>query len=226
MTGSENEFGAAGESISEVEHVSATTMADLKAIAEPINQNAHRLAKLDQTAYERTAKVDLSEKMDLISGQRPEIASYMSRVRNIFSGGFLALGHDFQEPKEANRYRWSRAMSLSLSSVGLVPKLAWGLPCCQVLGLSLIRSFLKEAAISLWGGIGHPNWPLGVAGHPLIRSFLKEAAISLWGGVGHPNRPLGVAGHLPGPATPFFFLIILFFNKLFYNFKNLFYIYF
>jgi hypothetical protein len=104
--------------------------------------------------------------MDSISGQRPEIASYMSRVRNIFSGGFLALGHDFQEPKESNRCRWSRAMCLSLSSVGLVPKLAWGLPCCQVLGLSLIRSFLKKEAISLWGGVGHPNRPLGVAGHP------------------------------------------------------------
>jgi hypothetical protein len=113
----------------------------------------------------------------------------------------LALGHDFQEPKEANRCRWSRAMSLSLSSVGLVPKLAWGLPCCQVLGLSLIRSFLKEAAISLWGGVGHPNRPLGVAGHPL-------------------------GGEWGGRATPFFFLIILFFNKLFYNFMNLFYIYF
>jgi hypothetical protein len=56
--GSENEFGAVGESIFEVERVSATTMADLKAIAEPINQNAHCLAELDQTAYERTAKVD------------------------------------------------------------------------------------------------------------------------------------------------------------------------
>jgi hypothetical protein len=60
------------ESISEVERVSATTMADLKAIAEPINQNAHRLTELDQTACERTAKVDSSEKMDSISGQRPE----------------------------------------------------------------------------------------------------------------------------------------------------------
>jgi hypothetical protein len=56
------------ESISEVERVSATTMADLKAIAEPINQNAHPLAELDQMACERTAKVDSSEKMDLILG--------------------------------------------------------------------------------------------------------------------------------------------------------------
>jgi hypothetical protein len=55
------------------------------------------------TACKWTIKVDSSKKMDSISGQRPEIASYMSRVRNIFSGGFLALGHDFQEPKEANR---------------------------------------------------------------------------------------------------------------------------
>jgi hypothetical protein len=60
------------ESIFEVERVSETTMADLKAIAEPINQNTHRLAELDQTACERTAKVDSSEKMDSISGQRPE----------------------------------------------------------------------------------------------------------------------------------------------------------
>jgi hypothetical protein len=49
--------------------LSATTMADLKAIAEAINQNAHRLAELDQTACERTANVDSSEKMDSISGR-------------------------------------------------------------------------------------------------------------------------------------------------------------
>jgi hypothetical protein len=62
---SEDEFRAVGESISEVECVSVTTMADLKAIAEPINQRfmGSRTASpsliKEVAACERTTKVDI-----------------------------------------------------------------------------------------------------------------------------------------------------------------------